>query len=172
MPIFNEMKYYHMQEVAGKIFVFSHSVGDCSTLNKLLEGKDLTEDDIEALMYSRHRFLHGGLVYENTCYVYGHTPAYYYHDSDSMRPHVWWGDGGDSAEIKLDTGCCDGRALSALLIDAETGELDMMSFPYTEPPVNAEPDSDEYKDYFDWYLDECVKEAGDRLRRKKNKKNS
>jgi len=128
MPVFDSMRHYHVQKIAERTFVFSHSGGGSGTLDKILDGKKLTHDDFEDLMYSRQRYLHGGVGRNNTFYVYGHTPVHYASDRDGLEPLILWDNYVISADICLDTGCYTGRALSALIIDSETGEFETVSF--------------------------------------------
>jgi len=173
MLIFNAMKYYHVQIIAGKTFVFSHSGGDRDTIYKILDDEKLTEGDLEALMYSRQRYMHRGIKdCDNVFCVYGHTPVHYASENDGMEPLVMWNDSHTSADIDIDTGCYTGKALSALVIDAETGEFETVSFPYTKPPVNKDSGSDEYEKYFDWHFNECMKEAGEEFKTKKKQRES
>jgi hypothetical protein len=144
MPVFDSMKYYHVQCIGDKTFVFSHSGGGSGTLDKILDGKKLTHDDLEDLMYSRQRYLHGGVGRNNTFYVYGHTPVHYASDRDGMEPLIMWDANGTSADIDIDTGCCCSKALSALVIDAETGQFETASFPFTVQPEEGEPNYYEY----------------------------
>ena len=170
MPLFDAMKDYHIESVEGKTFIFSHAGGDSETLNKILDGNKLTSCEIEDLMSSRKRYLEGGEGRDNTFYVYGHTPVHYASDRSGMDPLIIWNDSHTSADIDIDTGCYTGKALSALVIDAETGEFETVSIPYTEPPVNKDPRSDEYEEYYDWWLDECVKSAGEAVKKSGGKR--
>ena len=165
-PLWDAMKYYHVQEIAGKTFVFSHSGGDPHTIDRILDGTELVDFDFEDLMYSRDRYIHGpGTDRDNVFVVYGHTPTYYAADNDGMKPLVIWNDAHISADIDIDTGCYTGKALSALIIDAETGEFETVSFPYTEPPTEKEMNSEEYSDYHDWWIDECLISANEQMKK-------
>jgi len=164
LSIFDDAKIYHIQKIGDKIYIFSHSGGARDTLDRILDGETMSGYDLYELMYNRDRYFYGGIEErKNTFYVYGHTSLDYKSAEIEVAPLVTKTADETSADIGLDTGCCYGYALSALLIDSETGEYETVSFPCTELPNDKEPGSDEYEDYFDWHVEECMKDVGDDL---------